>query len=94
MPRSTLRNAPRDALRKTRGQDGVAFSFPVGLLRPLQHVGLSRRTTRNAQLAEVGQMSELPTIRESGIVVWNFRGSYYPIIASRVARRTEVYTNQ
>jgi hypothetical protein len=49
MPRSTLRNTPRDVSRKTRGQDGVAFSFPVGLLHPLQHAGLSRRTTRNAQ---------------------------------------------
>ena len=53
MPRSTLRNAPRDALRKIRGQDGVAFSFPVGLLRPLQHVGLPRRTTYNALIGQV-----------------------------------------
>src|SRR5271157_6280874 len=50
MPRSTLRNTPRDVSRKTRGQDGVAFSFPVGLLHPLQHAGLSRRTTGNAQV--------------------------------------------
>src|SRR5271157_724522 len=49
MPRSTLRNTPRDVPRKTRGQDGVAFSFPVGLLHPLQHAGLTRRTTCNAQ---------------------------------------------
>ena len=48
MPRSTLRNTPRDVSRKTRGQDGVAFSFPVGLLHPLQHAGLSRRTPCNA----------------------------------------------
>src|ERR1035441_7857604 len=47
--RPTLRNSPRDGFRKTRGQDGVAFSFPVGLLHPLQHAGLSRRTTKNAQ---------------------------------------------
>ena len=46
MPRSTLRNTPRDVPRKTRGQDGVAFSFPVGLLHPLQHAGLSRRSSR------------------------------------------------
>src|SRR5664279_3941850 len=45
MPRSTLRHTPRDVSRKTRGQDGVAFSFPVGLLHPLQHAGLARRTT-------------------------------------------------
>ena len=29
--------------RKTRGQDGFATSFPVGLFHPLQHAGLSRR---------------------------------------------------
>jgi hypothetical protein len=53
MPRSTLRITPRDVPRKTRGQDGVAFSFPVGLLHPLQHAGLSRRTTGNAQTVDV-----------------------------------------
>jgi hypothetical protein len=42
--RSTLQAAPRDAARKTRGQDGFATSFPVGLLHPLQHAGLSRRS--------------------------------------------------
>src|ERR1035437_6030546 len=51
--RPTLRNTPRDVSRKTRGQDGVAFSFPVGLLHPLQHAGLSRRTTKNAQTAQL-----------------------------------------
>jgi len=44
MPLSTLRLQPRDGNRKTQGQDGVAFSFPVGILPPLQHAGLSRRT--------------------------------------------------
>src|SRR5450631_2544518 len=47
--RPTLRNSPRDGFRKTRGQDGVAVSFPVGLFHPLQHAGLPRRTTYNAQ---------------------------------------------
>src|ERR1022692_5228586 len=47
--RPTLRNSPRDGFRKTRGQDGVAVSFPAGLFHPLQHAGLSRRTTRNAR---------------------------------------------
>jgi hypothetical protein len=47
MPRSTLRHTPRDVPRKTRGQDGFADSFPVGLLRPLQYVGLSRRTVHD-----------------------------------------------
>jgi hypothetical protein len=44
MPLSTLRLTPRGATRKTQGQDGVALSFPVGILPPLQHAGLSRRT--------------------------------------------------
>src|SRR6266478_169566 len=44
MPLSTLQAAPRGVACKTRGQDGFATSFPVGLLHPLQHAGLSRRT--------------------------------------------------
>src|SRR5262249_35546078 len=44
IPLSTLQAAPRDAVCKTRGQDGVAVSFPVGLFHPLQHAGLPRRT--------------------------------------------------
>src|SRR6202022_4306994 len=44
MPLSTLRETPHDAPCKTRGQDGFATSFPVGLLHPLQHAGLSRRS--------------------------------------------------
>src|SRR4051794_21123502 len=40
IPLSTLRPAPHDARRKTRGQDGFAFSFLVGLLHPQQHAGL------------------------------------------------------
>src|SRR5205807_4587273 len=44
MPLSTLQETPRDVPSKTRGQDGFATSFPVGLLHPLQHAGLSRRT--------------------------------------------------
>src|SRR5450759_3265717 len=44
MPLSTLRRKPRGTRRKTQGQDGFAFSFPVGLFHPLQHAGLSRRT--------------------------------------------------
>jgi hypothetical protein len=43
-PLSTLRETPHDVPSKTRGQDGFATSFPVGLLHPLQHAGLSRRT--------------------------------------------------
>jgi len=41
MPLSTLQETPRDVPSKTRGQDGFATSFPVGLLHPLQHAGLS-----------------------------------------------------
>ena len=45
MPLSTLQETPRDVPRKTQGQDGFATSFPVGLLHPLQHAGLSRRSS-------------------------------------------------
>jgi hypothetical protein len=34
MPLSTLQATPRDVPSKTRGQDGFATSFPVGLLHP------------------------------------------------------------
>src|SRR5207249_8263795 len=44
VPLSTLQETPRDVPSKTRGQDGFATSFPVGLLHPLQHAGLSRRS--------------------------------------------------
>src|SRR5260221_4138014 len=44
MPLSTLQETPRDVPSKTRGQDGFATSFPVGLLHPPQHAGLSRRS--------------------------------------------------
>src|SRR5271157_5893928 len=44
MPLSTLQTTPHGVARKTRGQDGFATSFPVGLFHPLQHAGLSRRT--------------------------------------------------
>ena len=43
--RSTLQVPPHDDTCKTRGQDGIATSFPVGLLHPLQHAGLSRRSS-------------------------------------------------
>src|SRR5271166_4588575 len=74
MPRSTLRNTPRDVPRKTRGQDGVAFSFPVGLLHPLQHAGLTRRTTYNALPFHVTygvcplSVGGLPTTRQTGLL--------------------------
>src|SRR6516165_2472701 len=48
IPLSTLRLAPRDARRKTRGQDGFAHSFLVWLFHPLQHAGLARRTSEIA----------------------------------------------
>src|SRR5258708_36426836 len=44
MPLSTLQTTPRGIACKTRGQDGFAASFPVGLFHPLQHAGLSRRS--------------------------------------------------
>ena len=43
IPLFTLRTAPRDALRKTRGRV-VRYSFLVGLLHSLLHAGLPRRT--------------------------------------------------
>jgi hypothetical protein len=52
MPLSTLQETPRDVPRKTQGQDGFATSFPVGLLHPLQHAGLSRRTPDGPSLAQ------------------------------------------
>jgi hypothetical protein len=44
IPLSPLQETPRDVPCKTRGQDGFATSFPVGLLHPLQHAGLARRS--------------------------------------------------
>src|SRR6266404_5412384 len=44
MPLSTLQETSHDVPCKTRGQDGFATSFPAGLLHPLQHAGLSRRS--------------------------------------------------
>src|SRR5438094_8996000 len=51
MTLSTLQETPRDVPSKTRGQDGFATSFPVGLLHPLQHAGLSRRSPACPSLA-------------------------------------------
>jgi len=45
--------------RKTRGQDGFATSFPVGLLHPLQHAGLARRTPACPSSARNG--GQIPT---------------------------------
>src|SRR6266849_6593038 len=44
VPLSTLQETPRGVPSKTRGQDGFATSFSVGLLHPLQLAGLARRT--------------------------------------------------
>jgi hypothetical protein len=46
---STLQAPPHDDTCKTRGQDGFATSFPVGLFHPLQHAGLSRRSLCSRQ---------------------------------------------
>src|SRR6201996_5481988 len=43
VPLFTLRRAPRDTQRKTRGRV-VRYSFLVGLFHSLLHAGLSRRT--------------------------------------------------
>src|SRR6266849_1478305 len=55
MPLSTLQAAPRGVACKTRGQDGFATSFPVGLLHPLQHAGLSRRSPNCPSLVTISK---------------------------------------
>ena len=40
IPLSTVQAAPRGVTCRTRGLDGFAVSFPVGLFHPLQHAGL------------------------------------------------------
>ena len=44
VPLFTLRAAPHDAVRKTRGR-AVRYSFLAGLFHSLLHAGLARRTT-------------------------------------------------
>src|SRR5258708_244431 len=44
MPLSTLQETSHDVPCKTRGQDGFATSFPVGLFHPLHHPCLARRS--------------------------------------------------
>ena len=46
-PLFTLQSLPHDNDRKTRGQNGFANSFPVGLFHPLPYAGLSQRTARH-----------------------------------------------
>src|SRR6266850_8211857 len=66
MPLSTLQATPRDAPCKTRGQDGFATSFPVGLLHPLQHAGLSRRSPdRRPTRSNCAVLSQAEQIAES-----------------------------
>src|SRR5713226_6370100 len=72
MPLSTLQETPHDVPCKTRGQDGFATSFPVGLLHPLQHAGLARRTRicpsfwnflcEQAQLSGLRHVPGLPAV--------------------------------
>ena len=59
IPLSTLQAIPRDVACKTRGQDGFAISFPVGLFHSLQHAGLSRRTLINAVTGKVGSGTQV-----------------------------------
>src|ERR1700704_4367790 len=87
MPLSTLQETPRDVSSKTRGQDGFATSFPVGLLHPLQHAGLSRRSpsrpssNRNPDFVESGrtpakhEMSLKPSQESSGFCFGRLNGS-------------------
>jgi hypothetical protein len=63
IPLSTLRLAPRGARRKTQGQDGVAFSFVVGLFHSQQHAGfipaLDGWPTNCSEQAHIGAMRVL-----------------------------------
>ena len=63
IPLSTLQPAPRDARRKTRGQDGFALSFLVGLFHSQQHAGLSRRTYDKPVCQPRGTISDCTVIR-------------------------------
>src|ERR1035437_7137415 len=65
MPLSTLRETPHAVPRKTQGQDGFATSFPVGLLHPLQHAGLSRRTPSCPSIAENLRLTTAPTTKST-----------------------------
>src|SRR6266850_3396369 len=73
MPLSTLQATPRDVPSKTRGQDGFATSFPVGLLHPLQHAGLSRRSpvspssanNRGPESTDIASNSDKPKSQHS-----------------------------
>src|SRR5271170_5780420 len=75
--RPTLHGTPRDVPCKTRGQDGVAGSFPAGDLHPLQHAGLSRRTahhrrvTHRASCAEYSVPDGLPANRKL-VAIWGW----------------------
>src|ERR1019366_808254 len=57
--RSTLQATPHDVTCKTRGQDGIATPFPVGLFHPLQHAGLSRRSLKNRYSAGLATVTDL-----------------------------------
>src|SRR3981081_4773449 len=73
MPLSTLQETPHDVPCKTQGQDGFATSFPVGLLHPLQHAGLSRRLpgspspalNRGPASTDIASNSNKPTSQQS-----------------------------
>src|SRR6266576_1210719 len=65
MPLSTLQATPRDVPSKTRGQDGFATSFPVGLLHPLQHAGLSRRSPACPQFRSDQLLAQSSSYRAS-----------------------------
>ena len=49
MPSFCASNDTSRCPRKTRGQDGFATSFPVGLLHPLQHAGCSENIIRSKE---------------------------------------------
>ena len=75
IPLSTLQLTPRDARCKTRGQDGFAFSFLVGLFHSRQHAGSSRRTPDSAAQKAAhrvrlpaGRFGEIPQGNAAGLL--------------------------
>src|SRR6476660_9228323 len=74
VPLSTLQETPRGVPSKTRGQDGFATSFPVGLLHPLQHAGLTRRTPHSPSGPESGAVTRRQFGRLSANLLRGQRG--------------------
>jgi hypothetical protein len=76
-----------------RGQDGVAGSFPVGLLHPLQHAGCSENIIRSKE--HLREIRRLAPLRQgvSGIAGDDARGVDVGAFAAAYQRHgTEQYS--